>query len=96
MAARVIERDERTMSVENASYRWAFLLLAFGVLLSVAYRSFVLEEAAWDLMALVVVSGGVASGYQAASRAIPASWLGRVLIAAAIAAVIAAVVVWLR
>ena len=68
MTARVIERDERTMSVENASYRFAFLLLSFGVLLSVAYRSFVLQQTAWDLMALVIVSGVVASGYQAASR----------------------------
>jgi hypothetical protein len=96
MTARVIERDERTMSVENASYRWAFLLLSFGVLLSVAYRSFVLQQTAWDLMALVIVSGVVATGYQAASRALPGNWIGRVLMAAAIAAVIAVVVVWWR
>ena len=76
MTARAIERDERTMSVENASYRWAFLLLSFGVLLSVAYRSFVLQQTAWDLMALVIVSGVVASGYQAASRALPGKPLG--------------------
>jgi hypothetical protein len=30
MSTASITRDERTMAVENASYRWGYLLLAFG------------------------------------------------------------------
>jgi len=89
MAASLIERDEQTMSVENASYRRHCSSCRSACCSGSRYRSFVLQQAAWDLRALVLVSGVIASGYQAASRALPANWLGRVLIAAAIAAVIA-------
>lgn len=57
-------RDERTIAVENASYRLAYTVLAYGVLLSVVYRGFVLQEGSWDLMALVILSSGIATLYQ--------------------------------
>jgi hypothetical protein len=31
-----VHRDERTLAVENASYRWAYLFLSFALLLLVA------------------------------------------------------------
>jgi hypothetical protein len=55
----VVQRDERTVVVENESYRWAYLFLSFGVLLVLIYRSFVRQESAWDLLALVVLAGAV-------------------------------------
>ena len=57
MTGTVVHRDERTTAVENASYRWAYLVLSFGLLLIVAFRSFVYGESAWDLLALVVLGG---------------------------------------
>ena len=64
MSAQVIDRDERTVAVENASYRWAYLLLTFGMLASVAYRSFALHQTSWDLLGLVVASGFVVTVLQ--------------------------------
>ena len=59
-----ITRDERTVAVENASYRWGYLVLAFGLLLSTAYRAFARDESSWDLLALVVLSGVVTTALQ--------------------------------
>ena len=50
-----VERDERTVAVENASYKWAYILLIFALLIDVVYRGMVRQEAAWDLLALVIV-----------------------------------------
>ena len=63
-----VDRDERTIVVENSSYRWAYLLLSFGLLAIVAYRSFVWRESSWDLLALVILGGFVTTWYQAAHR----------------------------
>ena len=30
-----VERDERTVAVENASYRWAYLVLTYALLVDV-------------------------------------------------------------
>ena len=65
MRNKPVVRDERTTAVENASYRWGYLFLSFGLLAVVMYRSFVRQEASWDLLALVVISGFVTTVYQA-------------------------------
>ena len=89
----VVSRDERTLAVENASYRWAYLFVTYGLLLLIAYRSFVARESNWDLLALVVVSGLVTTLYQGAHRVLSRRWavlgLVTVLAAALVAAVIA-------
>ena len=91
-----IARDERTVATENASYRWAYLVLSFGLLLSVAYRSFVLGEAAWDLLALVVAGGGVAALYQGRHRVLSPPWVVASVGGALLAAIVAAALVLLR
>lgn len=83
-------RDERTVATENASYRWAYLFLAFGLLASTAWRAFVRDEAAWDLLVLVVVSGVVTAAYQGARGVLTQRWL-LVQVAAAGAAVAIAI-----
>lgn len=92
MSEPVVERDERTLTVENASYRWAYLVLSYGLLLSTAYRSLVLGQSAWDLLGLVVVGGAVAALYQGAHRVLSRTWvltsLGAVLLALVLAGAI--------
>jgi hypothetical protein len=90
------DRDERTLAVENASYRWAYHFISFGLLALVAYRSFTWGEAAWDLMALVVLGGVVASAYQWSHQVLTRRWLLNGLASMVVAAVIAALLVWLR
>ena len=61
-------RDERTIAVENASFRYAYLALSYGLLMAVAYRSFVLEQQSWDLLALVLLGGVLATTFQGKER----------------------------
>jgi hypothetical protein len=56
-----VVRDERTVVVEDASYRFAYLFIAFALLLDVMYRSLVRQEASWDLLAIVVLAGAVST-----------------------------------
>jgi len=68
MSGKVVEHDERTVAVENAGYRWAYLLMSFGLLVDVAVRGFVAKQSSWDLMALVLAGGLVTTLYQGQKR----------------------------
>jgi len=87
----VVERDERTVAVENASYRWAYAVLTYALLVDVMYRSLFRHEAAWDLMALVIVGGAICTVYQAHQKTLAHGWVMKVGLGAVIAAVVAAV-----
>ena len=91
-----VQRDERAVAVENAGFRWAYLFLSFGLLVLVAYRSFVHHESSWDLLLLVVLGGGVGTAYQAWHRVLSKHWAVASLLTGVIAAVLAAIMVWLR
>lgn len=86
-----VERDERTVAVENVSYRWAYLLLTYALLVDVMYRSLIRHEATWDLMALVIVGGAICTTYQARQRILAHGWVMKVVLATCIAGVIAAI-----
>ena len=91
-AAHLVDRDERTVAVEQASYHWAYLLLTFALLVDVAVRSFVYKESSWDLLGLVVAGGVVTTAYQASHRVLTRRWAWTALLAAVVAAVVAAVI----
>jgi hypothetical protein len=91
-----VQRDERTVLVENAGYRWAYLFLSFGLLVLVGYRSFVYHESSWDLLALVVLGGGVGTAYQSFHRVLSTRWVIASLLAVLMAAALAAMMVWFR
>jgi hypothetical protein len=91
-----VERDERTVAVENASYRWAYLLLTYALLVDVMYRGMIRHEATWDLMALVVVGGAVCTVYQARQKILVHGWVMKAVLVACIAGVIAAVLAMTR
>ena len=96
MTGTSVHRDERTLAIENQSYRWAFYVFSYGLLAIVAYRSYVRGEAAWDLMALVLVGGGVASLYQFSQRVLTGRSAAGIAIGMIAAALVAAAVTWLR
>jgi len=70
-----VSRDERTAVVENASYRIAYLVMSFGLLVCVAYRSFVLQQSSWDLMGLVILGGATATLYQGTNKVLSRRWI---------------------
>jgi hypothetical protein len=90
-----VVRDERTVATENMSYRWAYLILSYGLLLSTAYRAFARKEASWDLLGLVIVGGIVSSTYQGAHGILTKRWVRLNLLAMAVAAVVAVLIVLL-
>ena len=96
MTSSDVHRDERTLLVENASYRWAFNLIAYGLLVVVAYRGLVWNETAWDLFALLILGGVVASAYQWMHNVLSRRTAVRMAAGMALAAVVAAVIVWLQ
>lgn len=91
-----VQRDERTVAIENASYRWAYLALSFGLLVIVAYRSLVHHEAPWDLLLLVVLGGGIGTAYQGSHHVLSKRWTIGVVAAVIIATILAIIIVWLR
>ena len=96
MKDRLVLKDERTISVENISYRWAYLMLSFGLLIDVAYRGPVYNEASWDLLALVVLTGLVATLYQGTQKILTHRWSFWVAGTVLLAAVVAVVIVFVR
>ncbi len=88
----IVNRDERTLAVENAGYRWAYAFVVYALLVDVVYRGIVFQEAAWDLMALVILSGAVCVGYQARKKAMVKGWAMKAVLVACLGAAIAAIV----
>lgn len=91
-----VERDERTVAVENAGYRLSYHALSFGLLGLTAYRSFARGEAAWDLLALVVLGGVLNAAYQGWRRVLYRRWVIMTIVTFVIAAVVAAGMVIVR
>ena len=59
MTPAAVHRDERTLVVENASYRWAYAVFSYGLLVIIMYRAYVHNETSVDLWALLFISGAV-------------------------------------
>jgi hypothetical protein len=96
MTAPTVDRDERTVALENAGFRWSYLVLSFGLLAVVAFRSFSLGQSSWELLALVVMGGVVNAGYQGIHRALYRRWAVLTGVAMIGAATLGAIVVALR
>lgn len=86
---RFVPRDEREAGVDLAADRLALIVVSYGLLLVVAYRAFVLREEAWDLMALLIVSGVVGFGYRVRAG-VANGRLAMIMVGAAALAAIAA------
>lgn len=94
MAAKKIEKDERTIFVENQSYRYGYIFLNFGILINIMYRSFRLNEAPWDLFGLIFLGGLVTTVYQYRYKIFTKKWTKDILILIVISAIVAAVVMF--
>lgn len=65
---KMADRDERTVSIENASYAIGYKVAAFALLIDIAYRAFKKDEPSWDLFAIVISSSLIMLGYQLRHR----------------------------
>jgi hypothetical protein len=90
-----IIKDERTRTIEDASYRVGFNIICFGLLIDSFLRSLLYpSESVWDLMALVVVSGFAATIYQARHKTLPPHFLRSMIILGATVALLSAALVF--
>ena len=85
-------RDEREAAVEQGGDRLAYLVVSYGLLVLIAYRSLVERQASWDLLALVVLGGIVSVGYRMTRRALSRDALVLGGLTIAVAVVVAALV----
>ncbi len=95
MSAKKIEKDERTTFIENQSYRFAYIVLNFGILIDIMYRSFRLNEAPWDLFGLIFLGGMVTTVYQYRNKIFTKRWIRDILLLIVVSAIVAAVVMFL-
>lgn len=91
MTSKMVEKDERTTFIENLSYKFGYLFIAFALLLDVAYRSLILNEASWDLLGIIIISGFVMSIYQYRQKILGKTWLKTIVLTMGIALVFAVI-----
>lgn len=96
MSGTPVDRDERTLAVEDASYRWAYHVMTYGALLIVIYRGVALHQSAWDVFALVLVGGAVPVAYQWSHRVLTRRWAKTTVLTLVAAALVAAAIAWIR
>jgi hypothetical protein len=80
--APLVPPNESETRIALAADRIAYLAVSYGLLLSVAYRSFARGESAWDLLGLVVLGGIVGLAYRVSKGAL--SGRGTAMIAATV------------
>lgn len=95
MSDQPVIRDERTIAVENASYRLAYTILSFGAMVIVAWRGFVLKQNLWDLLVLVILSSALATAYQAVHRIFERRVIMAMVVLAVISGLVASGLVFL-
>jgi hypothetical protein len=88
-----VPRDKREAPIDHAADRLAYLVVSYGLLLSVAYRSFVLGDPAWDLLALVVLSGIIGVAYRLLKGVVSGRWTVMLLATAGIAIIVSGLLV---
>jgi hypothetical protein len=89
---RYFARDEREQRTDLAADRVGFLVLSFGLLAIVAYRSVALGVASWDLLGLLLVSGIASAVFRLWQRTLTRQAALVLLLVAGVGLVVAAVV----
>ena len=91
-AQQTVQADERTVAVAHAANTWGLNFILFALLLDVMYRGFFLNEAAWDLLALTIVAGGISTVYMARHKALGQFFGWRTILVMVITAVVSMIV----
>jgi hypothetical protein len=65
----LVERDERTVAVQNAACKWGFFSLYLGILLDCLYRHKVWHEGSGDLFVVLGVGVAVTTVYMIRHKA---------------------------
>jgi hypothetical protein len=88
----LLRSDERAATVQSSNYLWAYIFITYSLLVDVAVRAAFRNEAAWDLLAIVITGGIVSAVYQAHQNTLVQSWTWKALFVLLAIAVISAVI----
>jgi hypothetical protein len=95
----IVKADERTVAVLYASNTWGFNVILFALLIDIFCRSVFFHEQAWDLFAVIGVSGVIQTVYLARHKVLGQGfgwklfgWNWKVAIVMAVVAVVAFVI----
>lgn len=78
MTNKMVKKDEREVFIENVSYKFGYNFVTFALLLDVVYRGLRFNEAPWDLLAIIIISGVVMTVYQYKQKILGKSWIRNV------------------
>jgi hypothetical protein len=92
----LVPRDERQAQVDLVADRLAYLVVSYGLLAAVAYRSLARGDAAWDLMGLVLLGGLVGMVYRISKGAVSGRWVLMLVATIGVAMVVGGVLVLTR
>lgn len=89
MINKMVRKDERATFIENVSYKYGYNFIAFALLLDVIYRSLRFNEAPWDLLVIIIISGLVMTVYQYKQKVLEKTWIKPFALALVIAFIFA-------
>ncbi len=93
---KVVQKDERTTVVENASYGLAYKFIGFALLFDVAYRAYAKGEPSWDLMAILIISGFLTTAYQIRNKIVNRGLSNTIILTITVAGLVAFFLVLIR
>ena len=93
---KVVQKDERTTVVENASYKLAYKFIGFALLIDIAYRAFAKGQSSWDLLAIVIISGFLTAAYQIRNKIVNRGWANTFILTITVACLAAFILVLIR
>jgi lysylphosphatidylglycerol synthetase-like protein (DUF2156 family) len=89
MTNKMVGKDERTTFIQNVSYKFGYNFIAFALLLDVMYRGLKFNEAPWDLLVIIIISGLVMTFYQYMQKTLEITWIKTVALTLVIASIFA-------
>ncbi len=88
-----VKADERTAAVAYKANTWGYNFITFALLIDIAYRSVFLDEAAWDLFALLGVSGAITTVYMVRHKVLGQVFGWKVAIIVTVVSIVVAAVI---
>jgi hypothetical protein len=83
------DKDERAIFIENVSFKFGYNLITFVLLFDVVCRGLIFNDAAWDLLGIIIISGLVMTLYQYKQKILDKNWIKTVAISSLIAFIVA-------
>lgn len=71
----LVEKDERTIAVEHASYSMGYKIAMYALLIDTMVRSLIYKEASWDLLGIVILCGLATTVYQLNFKILTKNWI---------------------